>query len=173
MNLIHPVSGARISSAFGVNRGDHAHAGVDFAAPNGTPVLAAAAGRVTSAHYSASAGNMIIVDHGGGLDTRYFHLSRFAVGVGAQVARGQTIGAVGSTGKSTGNHLHFEVRVNGAAVDPVYALQNGAGAPSQGGAIPQPDMSMLPGGDSLFESDNAPFIVAVFALLLIVVAARR
>jgi murein DD-endopeptidase MepM/ murein hydrolase activator NlpD len=173
ISLIHPVAGSRISSQFGVDRGSHTHGGVDFAAACGTPVYAAAAGRVSAANYSTSAGNLVHIEHGGGLQTRYFHLQRSVVGVGVQVAQGQLVGHVGNTGKSSGCHLHFETRINGAAVDPVYALQSGAGAQPQGGAIPQLDMSMLPGGDSLFESGNAPFIAAVFALLLIVVAARR
>jgi len=170
--LIQPVQG-RISSAFGVPRGDHSHAGIDFAAPHGTPVYAAAAGRVTSAHFSTSAGNMIVIDHGSGLDTRYFHLSRFAVGVGAQVAQGQVIGHVGSTGKSTGNHLHFEVRRGGAAIDPIYALQHGApggGSSNAGNSfLPRLDASMLP----TFEGDNSHLIIGgLFALLLIVMLRR-
>lgn len=124
--LIHPVGGgSRVSSPFGVDRGDHAHAGIDFAATNGTPVYAAAAGRVSAANFSATAGNLVHIEHGGGVQTRYFHLQRSVVSVGANVAQGQLIGYVGSTGNSTGNHLHFEVRVNGVAVDPVYAIQSG------------------------------------------------
>lgn len=172
-SLLHPVAGARVSSPFGVARANAVHGGADFAAANGTPVVAAAAGRVTSAHYSPTAGNMIIIDHGGGLDTRYFHLSSFAVGVGSHVSQGQMIGRVGSTGRSTGAHLHFEVRVNGAAIDPLYALQNGvAGGASNGGDagawLPQLDspMSMLPSGDE-------GLMLAGFILLLVVVVARR
>jgi len=173
VNLIHPVSGARISSQFGVDRGSRAHGGVDFAAACGVPVVAAAAGRVSAANYSTSAGNLVHLEHGGGLQTRYFHLQRSVVGVGAQVAQGQLIGYVGNTGRSTGCHLHFEVRVNGAAVDPVYALQNGAVVAAQSDTSLLSSLS-LSNGDSLFDGDNAPLIAAgVFALLLVAVAARR
>ena len=172
--FIHPVAGSRISSQFGVDRGSRAHGGVDFAAACGTPVVAAAAGRVSAANYSTSAGNLVHIEHGGGLQTRYFHLQRSVVGVGAQVAQGQLLGYVGNTGNSSGCHLHFEVRVNGAAVDPLSALQSGAGIQQQqGNAGAKLDMSMVLGGDSLFESNNAPYIVAGLALLLVVVAARR
>ncbi len=172
IGLVHPVSGSRVSSAFGVDRGNRAHGGVDFAAGCGSPVVAASAGRVSAANYSTSAGNLVHIEHGGGLQTKYFHLQRSVVGVGAQVAQGQLIGYVGNTGHSTGCHLHFEVRANGVAVDPLYALQSGAGGAAQS------DISLLPSlsqfnGASLFEGDNAPFIVAGFALLLIALIARR
>jgi murein DD-endopeptidase MepM/ murein hydrolase activator NlpD len=171
--LIHPVSGARVSSAFGVDRGSRAHGGVDFAAACGVLVVAAAAGRVSAANYSTSAGNLVHIEHGGGLQTKYFHLQRSVVGVGAQVAQGQLIGYVGNTGNSTGCHLHFEVRVNGAAVDPVYALQNGAGSAAQSDKSPLP--SLFPfNGVSLVDGDSTPLIIAgVIALLLVVVARRR
>ncbi len=172
MNLIHPVSGARISSAFGVDRGSRAHGGVDFAAGCGTPVVTAAAGRVSAANYSATAGNLLHVEHGGGVQTKYFHLQRSVVGVGAQVAQGQLIGYVGNTGKSSGCHLHFEVRVNGAAVDPVYALQNGAGGAAQSDRLPLPFLSPF-NGASLVEGNNAALIVAGLFALLVVVARRR
>jgi murein DD-endopeptidase MepM/ murein hydrolase activator NlpD len=170
--LLHPLPGARVSSAFGVDRGDHAHGGVDFAANCGTPVHAAAAGRVSAANYSTSAGNLVHIEHGGGVQTKYFHLQRSVVVVGAQVSQGQLIGYVGSTGNSSGCHLHFEVRINGAAVDPVYALQNGAGGAAQ------PVTSMLPGGFELpdlpsFDSDNTPLLIAgTFALLLLILLRR-
>jgi murein DD-endopeptidase MepM/ murein hydrolase activator NlpD len=104
---------------------------VDIAAPTGTPVVAAEAGRVSAANYSATAGNLVHIEHAGGFQTRYFHLSRSVVGVGANVARGQLIGYVGSTGRSTGPHLHWEVRRGGVALDPVAAMQGGASAPNQ------------------------------------------
>jgi murein DD-endopeptidase MepM/ murein hydrolase activator NlpD len=135
---------------------------VDFAAPNGTPVRAAAAGRVTSAHYSTTAGNMIVIDHGGGFDTRYFHLSRFAVGVGARVSQGQTIGYVGSTGNSTGNHLHFETRASGVALDPMYVLQSGA----------QMDVTARPGNSGGMTSDEV-LLIALLAVLVAVAVVRR
>lgn len=165
--LFHPVAGARTSSPFGVDRGDHVHAGIDFAAPCGSPVYAAAAGRVSAANYSTSAGNLVHIEHGGGLQTKYFHLQRSVVGVGAQVAQRQLIGYVGSTGNSSGCHLHFEVRTNGRAVDPAYALQHGA----SGGA--SSDVSMWPGLPSSLDGDSAPIIIAGFFALLLIVMVRR
>jgi lysostaphin len=94
------------------------HQGQDIGAPSGTPIKAAKAGRVIKAGGSGGYGNLILVDHGGGIVTAYAHQSRFATGEGAQVQQGQVIGYVGSTGHSTGPHLHFEVRVNGAQRNP-------------------------------------------------------
>jgi murein DD-endopeptidase MepM/ murein hydrolase activator NlpD len=94
------------------------HDGVDFVAPIGTPVNAAAGGVVVASEHQAEYGNMIEIDHGNGLSSRYAHLSKRLVNVGDVVLRGQNIGAVGSTGRSTGAHLHFEVRNQGAAVNP-------------------------------------------------------
>lgn len=162
--LLQPVQG-RISSGFGVDRGDHSHKGIDIAAPCGTPVQAAAAGRVTSAHYSDTAGNMVIIDHGGGLDTRYFHLSRFAVRAGAQVAQGQVIGYVGSTGRSTGCHLHWEVRLNGQAINPLTAGTTSATRPPDvSGGTPDPRV-YAPGGGPAAGGNNG----AVTALLILFV----
>jgi murein DD-endopeptidase MepM/ murein hydrolase activator NlpD len=107
----HPISGAR---SF--------HAGVDFGAPTGSPIYAAEGGTVYSAGWRGGYGNTIVIEHGGGLTTLYAHQSRFAVSAGQQVSRGQVIGYVGSTGQSTGPHLHFEVRVNGATRDPMGYL---------------------------------------------------
>ena len=98
------------------------HAGVDFGAGSGTPIVAAADGVVVSAGWHGGYGNAVIIDHGGGLATLYGHQSRLAIGGGASVSRGQIIGYVGSTGMSTGPHLHFEVRRNGAPVDPMPYL---------------------------------------------------
>jgi murein DD-endopeptidase MepM/ murein hydrolase activator NlpD len=117
--LIWPVSGT-LTSGFGP-RGGRMHTGIDIAAPAGTPVRAAAAGRVIIAGWSGGYGNLIVVDHGNGLATAYAHLSAIWAG-GGSVAQGQSIGAVGSTGNSTGNHLHFEVRVNGSPVNPLSYL---------------------------------------------------
>ena len=112
-----PVGGAR-GDGFGP-RGDRFHTGVDFAAGHGAPVLAARSGRVISAGYDAGGfGNLIGISHGGGVTSWYAHLSRMRVGVGARVGQGYRIGDVGSTGFSTGPHLHFEVHVRGAAVAP-------------------------------------------------------
>ncbi|MFN3590767.1 MAG: peptidoglycan DD-metalloendopeptidase family protein [Thermaurantiacus sp.] len=118
-----PVDGARLSSGFGMRTHpilgfSRLHRGVDFAAPTGTPVLASAGGRVVRAGWGGGYGNMIDIDHGRGIVTRYAHLSRMDVRVGQQVNQGQRIGAVGSTGMSTGPHLHYEVIRNGQPIDP-------------------------------------------------------
>ncbi|HJS92623.1 MAG TPA: M23 family metallopeptidase [Solirubrobacteraceae bacterium] len=118
--LIWPVSGP-ITSPFGMRWGK-LHPGIDIGAAMGTPIKAAAAGRVIVASYDGGYGNLVVIDHGHGLATAYAHQSRIAVGVGQQVAQGQVIGYVGSTGFSTGPHLHFEVRVNGTPVDPMGYL---------------------------------------------------
>lgn len=94
------------------------HKGHDYAAPAGTPTYAAAAGRVTTAGWSYSAGNWVVIDHGNGLVTKYMHHSALCVVTGQYVEKGQQIGAVGTTGYSTGNHLHFQVELNGVAVNP-------------------------------------------------------
>lgn len=94
------------------------HNGIDMAAPGGSPILAAYDGKVVGAGYSPSMGNYVMIDHGDGLYTIYMHASALYVSSGEYVSRGQKIAAVGSTGRSTGNHLHFGVRLNGAYVDP-------------------------------------------------------
>jgi murein DD-endopeptidase MepM/ murein hydrolase activator NlpD len=98
------------------------HAGVDFGAASGTPIVAADTGTVVSAGWHGGYGNAVIVDHGGGVATLYGHQSRLAVGSGSRVSRGQVIGYVGSTGMSTGPHLHFELRINGVPTDPMSRL---------------------------------------------------
>ncbi len=118
-----PVVGAEMSSPFG-NRSDpfskqHAfHAGLDFAAEHGSPIVAAAGGRVAFAGFRSDYGWMVEIVHGNGLTTRYAHASRLLVSTGAVVVPGERIGHVGSTGRSTGAHLHFEVLREGAQVDP-------------------------------------------------------
>jgi murein DD-endopeptidase MepM/ murein hydrolase activator NlpD len=99
-------------------RGFEYHEGQDIDAAWGTPVQVAAAGRVTIAGWQRGYGYVVYVDHGSGLSTRYGHLSKINVTVGQTVARGETIGLVGSTGRSTGPHLHYEVRINNQPVDP-------------------------------------------------------
>jgi murein DD-endopeptidase MepM/ murein hydrolase activator NlpD len=117
--LVWPVPGP-VVSGFGWRWG-RMHEGIDIAAGYGTPIQAAAAGTVIYAGWMGGYGNLIIVDHGGGLATAYAHQSSFVVG-GGTVSQGQTIGYVGCTGHCFGPHLHFEVRVNGAAVDPLGYL---------------------------------------------------
>lgn len=106
-NRIHPILGVQ-----------QFHNGVDMAAPGGSPILAAYDGNVVAADYSGSMGNYIMVDHGDGLYTIYMHASALYVSKGDFVTKGQKIAAVGSTGRSTGNHLHFSVRLNGSYVSP-------------------------------------------------------
>lgn len=124
----HPCPGyTRISSQFGYRtaplRGASTnHKGTDFAAPTGTPIYAAADGTVTSARYSGNAGNMIVINHGNGLQTYYMHCSRIFVRAGTKVSKGQHIGAVGTTGNSTGPHLHFQVMSGGVPVNAMNYL---------------------------------------------------
>ncbi|MFO0387732.1 MAG: M23 family metallopeptidase [bacterium] len=106
------------------------HEGLDFAAPVGTPIKAAAGGIVIVAEYHPAYGNMVDLDHGNGLTTRYAHASKLHVKLGDIVKRGQLIANVGSTGRSTGPHLHCEVRVNGEAKDPEKFLAAGQLLPS-------------------------------------------
>lgn len=124
--FIRPVNG-RITSGFGMRfhpvlRRSRMHAGVDFGAPTGTPIRASAAGTVVQARYMGGYGNTVVIDHGGGFATLYGHCSRLFVRTGQRVTQGQVIAAVGSTGISTGPHLHFEIRINGRPVNPVGRL---------------------------------------------------
>lgn len=98
------------------------HTGLDLRAPLGTPVYASAAGTVSASESSGAYGNVVILDHAGGLQTLYAHHQRNLVGVGDVVRRGQPIALVGHTGNATGDHLHFEVRWNGGTVDPRTVL---------------------------------------------------
>lgn len=107
--------GYRIHPTLGV---EQFHNGVDMAAPTGSPILAAQSGTVIAASYSSTMGNYIMINHGGGLYTIYMHASALYVSAGQSVSKGQKIGAVGSTGRSTGPHLHFSVRQNGNYVNP-------------------------------------------------------
>jgi murein DD-endopeptidase MepM/ murein hydrolase activator NlpD len=125
-----PVRAAYNSSSFGWRldpfSGRNAfHEGLDFPAPNGTPIVSAANGVVISAQYHVQYGNVLDIDHGNDITTRYAHMSRFRVKVGDIVKRGQHIGEIGSTGRSTGPHLHFEVRVRQVAQDPKKFLALG------------------------------------------------
>ena len=117
-----PASG-RITSAFGgrsspTEGASSNHQGIDIGAPTGSSILAAASGSVVIATYSASAGNYVMINHGGGVYTVYMHMNSIGVSVGQSVSQGQQIGTVGSTGYSTGPHLHFGIRNNGTYVNP-------------------------------------------------------
>lgn len=125
--LLWPAAGS-VTSGYGYRThpifGDQRlHTGIDIGAPYGAPVVTGDSGVVTYAGVMSGYGNVIVVDHGGGLATTYNHLSAFTVGSGQSVGRGEQIGAVGCTGYCTGPHLHFEVRVNGSPVDPMPYLQ--------------------------------------------------
>lgn len=109
---VHPVTGER----------GKMHTGMDFGAPRGTSVYAAASGYVIAAQFVSGYGNYVIIDHGSGIWTLYAHMSKITTKKGAEVEVGEKIGEVGSTGTSTGNHLHFEVRKDGKAVDPATYL---------------------------------------------------
>ncbi|HLV06706.1 MAG TPA: M23 family metallopeptidase [Croceibacterium sp.] len=118
-----PLDNATLTSSYGMRThpvlgGRRNHNGIDLAQPTGTPVYATADGIVSKAERFGSYGNYIQIEHGGELQTRYAHLSGYAISAGEQVRKGQLIGFVGSTGRSTGPHLHYEVRVAGEAVDP-------------------------------------------------------
>ena len=119
---IWPTAGY-VSSPYGLRfGGSEFHQGVDIAAEIGTPIVATADGVVTAAGWNGGYGNMVDVDHGGGIVTRYGHASAVAVTVGQQVRRGEVIAYVGSTGRSTGPHVHYEVRVDGQPVNPAGYL---------------------------------------------------
>ena len=124
---VQPVDNLKFTSNFGI-RSDpfqhtaRMHAGVDIPGPLGTPIYATADGVVDRAERAGGYGNMIELDHGKGIATRYGHLSKILVADGAHVQRGQLIALMGSTGRSTGSHLHYEVRIDGHAVNPAPFL---------------------------------------------------
>jgi peptidoglycan hydrolase-like protein with peptidoglycan-binding domain len=119
--LAWPVS-APLSSPFGP-RGNRFHAGIDLAVATGTPVLAVADGKVVFAGPGSNFGLLVVIEHSSGLSTYYAHLSRTDVSAGQQIASGRQIGLSGATGEATGPNLHFELHLNGAAVDPLPALR--------------------------------------------------
>lgn len=125
-----PVKAGAFTSAFGVrsdpfNGGAARHMGIDIAGPVGTPIYATADGTVTGAGWhNGGYGNLIKLDHGRGIETRYAHLSSIAVRPGERVKRGQMIGRMGSTGRSTGSHLHYEVRIDSRAVNPIPFMRS-------------------------------------------------
>ena len=124
-----PVSGTDLTSGFGVRsdpfqRRAAMHAGVDLAGPVGTKIYATADGVVSRSRWVNGYGNLVEVNHGQGIQTRYGHLSRSLVTPGQRIKRGDVIALMGSTGRSTGSHLHYEVRLNGKAVNPVAFMQS-------------------------------------------------
>jgi murein DD-endopeptidase MepM/ murein hydrolase activator NlpD len=128
---VWPVVG-KLESAFGGRRNPFGgssyefHTGQDIDAPWGAPVIAGATGKVSFVGWQNGYGQLVVIDHGGGLTTRYGHLSQIGVSQGATVRRGEFVGKVGSTGRSTGPHLHYEVRINDEPVDPLkYLLTTG------------------------------------------------
>lgn len=128
--IANPVPGMPVSSSFGTRKDPLLgllafHSGMDFRATSGSSVLATAKGTVTAADYNGGYGNMVDIDHGNGLSTRYGHLSQILVGVGQHVGSGDIVGKTGSTGRSTGPHLHYEIRKNGSAVNPMTYLSAG------------------------------------------------
>lgn len=125
-----PVAALRITSPFGmryhpIHHRYMGHKGVDLAAPMGTPVYASADGVVGKAEWFGGYGNYIQIEHGGEIETRYGHLSGYAVTAGEHVHKGELIGYVGATGDATGPHLHYEVRIAGDAVNPMPYLSDG------------------------------------------------
>ena len=127
-----PLAQAALTSDYGMRThpvlgGRRAHKGIDLAAPTGTPIYATADGLVSRADHFSSYGLYVQIEHGADLETRYAHMSRIAVAAGERVSKGDIIGYVGSTGRSTGPHLHYEVRVDGEAVNPVpYMVETNA-----------------------------------------------
>lgn len=118
--FIWPVNGT-LTSGFGFRWG-RMHEGIDIAVGEGTPVVAVASGTVISAGWGGGYGNLVVIDHGGGIATAYAHNSRIVVSAGQSVGQGTVVAASGNTGNSTGPHVHFEVRVNGSATDPLAYL---------------------------------------------------
>lgn len=123
----NPLQGGALTSDYGMRThpvlgGRRSHKGIDIAAPTGTPIYATADGLVSKAEPFSSYGNYVAIEHGASVQTRYAHMSRIAVAAGARVKKGDIIGYVGSTGRSTGPHLHYEVRVNGESVNPMLYM---------------------------------------------------
>lgn len=126
---MQPIDNVKLTSSFGVRSdpfhgGAAMHAGVDLPGPTGTPIYATADGVVGRSGRAGGYGNLVTVNHGKGIETRYGHLSKILVAANTRVRRGQLIGLMGSTGRSTGSHLHYEVRVDGTPVNPMPFMQN-------------------------------------------------
>ena len=124
---LKPISGGRLSSGFGrrkapTRRASTYHRGIDWATPVGTAVMASSAGTVSKAGWGSGYGYVVYIDHGDGRQTRYGHLSKVLVKQGQTVSQGQKIALSGNTGVSTGPHIHFEILINGAQVNPLDYL---------------------------------------------------
>ena len=140
--LASPVPYSRRTSGFGIRQHpifhtQRAHTGVDYAAPTGTPVMTVADGVVVESSYQGAYGNMVVVQHNARQSTVYAHLSRMQVKRGQTIKQGDIIGAVGTTGLSTGPHLHFEFRIGGRHVDPLTLAQQGSAEPISSALRPQ------------------------------------
>lgn len=127
---LNPLASAALTSGFGMRThpvlgGRRGHKGIDLASPIGTPIRATADGVISRADWFSSYGLFVSIEHGGDIQTRYGHMSRLNVAAGQAVKKGDIIGYVGTTGRSTGPHLHYEVRISGAAVNPVPYMQGG------------------------------------------------
>jgi len=146
-----PVSSNRgMSSGFGMRvhpvlGGLRAHKGIDLPATTGTPIHASADGIVGKADWFGGYGLFVELEHGGGMETRYGHMSRIAVAEGQRVRKGDVIGYVGSTGRSTGSHLHYEVRIGGEAVNPIPYMQTVAPGVATDSVLAQNDVPAAPG----------------------------
>lgn len=145
-----PVHDFTLTSSYGTRsdpfRGSRRmHNGLDMAGPQGTPIYATADGVITRSGWFGGYGRYISINHGAGIETRYGHMSELLVGEGVRVRRGQLIGRMGSTGRSTGSHLHYEVRIDGEPVNPTPFLTSGeylASLPARG------DQALAMGGGS-------------------------
>jgi murein DD-endopeptidase MepM/ murein hydrolase activator NlpD len=140
--LASPMPYSRRTSGFGMREHPilqtmRAHMGVDYAAPVGTPVIAVADGVVAESSFQGGYGNMVVIQHNANQSTAYAHLSRMNVRKGQTIKQGDVLGAVGSTGLSTGPHLHFEFRINGRHVDPITLAQQGSAEPVSSALRPQ------------------------------------
>lgn len=121
-DFIWPLNRIEVSSHFGRRRG-RLHAGIDLRAPRGTPIQAAAAGRVKYVGYNRGYGHMVVIDHGGGIESAYAHNSQNLVTQGQRVEQGQVVARVGKSGNATGYHVHFEIRRHGEALNPIRHIQ--------------------------------------------------
>jgi murein DD-endopeptidase MepM/ murein hydrolase activator NlpD len=148
-SLVPVASNRAMSSGFGMRvhpvlGGMRAHKGIDLPATTGTPIHASADGVVGKADWFGGYGLFVELEHGGGMETRYGHMSRIAVAEGQRVRKGDVIGYVGSTGRSTGSHLHYEVRISGEAVNPIPYMQTVAPGVATDSVLAQNDAPAAP-----------------------------